>query len=147
MGIRTEMVCRASNLAGIRVRNPEADSIGEIEDVVIELSDGDVAYAVLRFHDWFQNKLFAVPWSELTVAHDEGGRRYLILDTTRERLKNAPGFNPDDWPDVASDEWREEVDAHYDVGQSKDLTLQNDAAKPGETTSSTVDSGRATPTG
>lgn len=127
MGIKTEMVCRASNLAGTMVKKPESDDIGEIEDVVIELEDGDVAYAVLRFHDWFQNKLFAVPWAELTVAHDEGGRRYLILDTTRERLKSAPGFNPDNWPDVASNEWREEVDAHYDFTPSGESAGENAA--------------------
>lgn len=113
MGIKTEMVCRASNIAGIGVKNPEDEDIGEIDDVVIELGSGDVAYAVLSFRGWFQRKLFAVPWVELTLSHDEAGRRHFVLDTTRERLKLAPGFDPDDWPDVASDEWREEVNAHY----------------------------------
>lgn len=113
MRIKTEMVCRASNIVGTPVQNPEEENIGEIDDVVIELGKGDVAYAVLHFRDWFRNKLFAVPWSELTLTHDEAGRRSFILDTTREQLKTAPGFDPDDWPDVASDEWREKVDAHY----------------------------------
>lgn len=113
MDVRPQLVCRASNIVGVAVKNPEDEDIGEIDDVVIELRDGDVAYAVLCFRDWFREKLFAVPWSELTLNHDEAGRRFFVLDTTRERLKSAPGFDPDDWPDVASDEWREEVDAHY----------------------------------
>lgn len=113
MGIQTKMVCRVGNLVGNHVENPEAERIGEIEDVVIELEEGKVAYAVLHFHDWFRNKLFAVPWNELTIAHDEANRRYFILDTTRERLKSAPGFDPEDWPDVASDDWREEIRAHF----------------------------------
>lgn len=113
MDIKTEMVCRASNIEGIPVQNPEEVNVGEIEEVVIELGTGKIAYAVLRFRDWFRNKLFAVPWAELTLEHDEGGRRCFVLDTTRERLKSAPGFDPMDWPDVASDDWREEVDAHY----------------------------------
>lgn len=114
MVVKAEMVCRASKLVGLPVINPENESIGEIADVVIELNDGDVAYAVLHFRDWFKDKLFAVPWSELTVKHAEGGHRLLVLDTTRERLKSAPGFDPTDWPDVASNEWREGIDEHYD---------------------------------
>ena len=78
MRINTEMVCRASNIAGIRVKNPEDDDIGEIDDVVIELGNGDVAYAVLSFRNWFQHKLFAVPWAELTLTHDEAGRRHFF---------------------------------------------------------------------
>jgi hypothetical protein len=112
MKIKIKKILRADHIAGIPVSNPERDDIGEIEDVVIDLEKGDVAYAVLHFHTWFQDKLFAVPWAELSLTHDEHGR-YFVLDTTRERLKSAPGFDPDDWPDVASDEWREEVDAHY----------------------------------
>ena len=112
MRIEFEKVLRAQKIAGILVMNPERDDIGKIEDVVIDLESGEIAYAVLHFHTWFQDKLFAVPWRELSLTHDEDGR-YFILDTTREILKSAPGFDADDWPDVASDEWREEVDAHY----------------------------------
>lgn len=112
MGIETKKAYRASKIAGITVTNPENDDVGEIMDVVIDLEDGDVAYAVLHFRAWFQDKLFAVPWRALTLIHDEDGQHFK-LDTTRERLKSAPGFDTDDWPDVASNDWREEVDAHY----------------------------------
>ena len=112
MQIKIEKILRAKDIAGIAVMNPERDGIGEIEDVVIDLESGEIAYAVLHFNTWFQNKLFAVPWSELLLTHDRHGRNF-ILDTTRETLKSAPGFDPGDWPDVVSDEWREEVDAHY----------------------------------
>ncbi len=112
MEIKLKKVSRASRIAGIRVQNPEKDDIGEIEDVVIDLQDGEVAYAVLHFLAWFQDKLFAIPWSELTLTHDEDGR-YFVLDTTREQLRSVPGFDPDDWPDVASDEWRERIDSHF----------------------------------
>jgi len=112
MEIKLRKVFRASKIAGIPVRNPEKEDIGEIEDIVIDLETGSIAYAVLHFHGWFHDKLFAVPWGELALTHDDDGRHF-VLDTTRERLKSAPGFNPQYWPDVASDEWREEVDAHY----------------------------------
>lgn len=112
MEIKVKKVFRASKIAGIAVRNPENDDIGEIKDVVIDLKDGDVAYAVLSFSTWFSEKLFAVPWKELSFTHDEE-THYFVLDTTEERLKSAPGFDPDNWPDVASDDWREEIETHY----------------------------------
>lgn len=112
MAIKTKQAYRASRLVGIAVENPEHDYIGEIEDIVVDVQDGDVEYAVLRFEAWFHDKLFAVPWSELTLVHDDDGRHF-VLDTTREQLKSAPGFDTEEWPDVASTDWRESVDSHY----------------------------------
>jgi sporulation protein YlmC with PRC-barrel domain len=112
MEISIKKVLRAKHIARISVRSPERDEIGDIEDVVIDLESGTIAYAVLHFYTWFQDKLFAVPWSELSLAHDDKGR-FFILDTTPHALKSAPGFDPKNWPDVASDLWREEVDSHY----------------------------------
>lgn len=72
---------RASKMAGIPVQNPEQDYTGEIDEVVIDLEAGTIAYAVLRFRSWFRDKLFAIPWKVLT--QDEDGH-YFVLDTTRE---------------------------------------------------------------
>jgi len=112
MEIKIKKALRASKIAGTLVKNPELDKIGEIEDVVIDLQTGEIVYAVLHFQSWFQDKLFAIPWTEFSLTRDEH-TRYFVLDTTRETLKWAPGFNPIDWPDVASEEWRSKVDAHY----------------------------------
>lgn len=38
--------------------------------------------------------MFAVPWMALTL---NSGSHELVLDMDRERLENAPGFDPDDW--------------------------------------------------
>ncbi len=114
MAIETKKAYRASKIAGIQVRNLEQEKIGVIEDVVIDVEDGDVAYAVLHFQSWFQDKLFAVPWRALTLVLDDDGHHF-ELDTSRERLKSAPGFDTSDWPNVASDDWREQVDARGSV--------------------------------
>jgi sporulation protein YlmC with PRC-barrel domain len=112
MDIKFSKSLRASDVSGMPVMSPEGEDIGEIEDVVINLDSGKIAYAVLCFHTWFKDKLFAIPWTELSLRHDSNTDVF-VLDTTRKQLKSAPGFDFDDWPDVASDEWREEIDAHY----------------------------------
>jgi hypothetical protein len=55
-------------------------------------------------------KLFAVPWSALKV--DTQNKRF-ILDADEERLKNAPGFDTDNWPNMADATWGKSVHAYY----------------------------------
>jgi hypothetical protein len=55
-------------------------------------------------------KLFAVPWGALTV--DTENKR-LVMDTNEERLKEAPGFDADNWPNMADPVWEKTVHAYY----------------------------------
>ena len=55
-------------------------------------------------------KLFAVPWSALVL--DTKNKRF-VLDVDKERLENAPGFDANDWPDMANDAWEKTVNDYY----------------------------------
>jgi hypothetical protein len=79
---------------------------------MIDIPTGRVAYAVLSFGGFLNmgSKLFAVPWNALTI--DEGEKQF-ILDVEKERLENAPGFDNDNWPDMADKVWGEQVHAYY----------------------------------
>jgi sporulation protein YlmC with PRC-barrel domain len=114
MDVEVKKVFRASKLAGVRVTSPEQERVGEIEDVVIDLESGRVAYAVLCSKGFmgFHEKLFAVPWHELSLQHDDAGRHF-VLNTTRQKLKSAKGFDKDDWPDVASANWQSAMAKHF----------------------------------
>jgi hypothetical protein len=52
------------------------------------------------------SKLFAIPWSALTLDADE---KRFILDAPKERLENAPGFDKDHWPSMADQDWAKEL--------------------------------------
>ena len=58
------------------------------------------------------NKLFAVPWSALTVDEDQ---KCFILNVDRKMLESAPGFDKDNWPDMADNTWASGVYRHYGV--------------------------------
>ena len=75
---------------------------------------GKVAYAVLSFGGVFSigEKLFAVPWNALTL--DTVNKRF-VLDVEKERFENAPGFDSDDWPDMADLSWSASIDSYYGV--------------------------------
>ena len=64
-------------------------------------------------------RLFAVPWSVLTLNRDEA---CVVLDVSTARLKAAPGFDRDSWPSIMDRGWREEVDAYYGVRPPAQVT-------------------------
>src|SRR6476646_6507379 len=105
-------VLAASTLAGEKVRNSAGKDLGKVDEFMIDIPSGRVAYAVLSFGGVLRmgSKLFAVPWSALRVDEDE---KVFILDVDKKILESAPGFDKDNWPDMADTTWRAEVYRHY----------------------------------
>jgi sporulation protein YlmC with PRC-barrel domain len=106
------MVLSASTMIDDEVCNPAGESLGKIEELMIDVTAGRIAYAVLSFGGFLGlgNKLFAIPWMMLSVNADE---HTFILDVDRERLQDAPGFDKDDWPLTSDKEWLNEVYRFY----------------------------------
>ena len=105
-------VLSASTLTGDAVRNPAGDDLGKVDEIMIDIPTGRVAYAVLSFGGFMRmgNKLFAVPWESLTVDQD---RKCFVLDVDKSRLENAPGFDKDNWPDMADQTWGRKIYDYY----------------------------------
>lgn len=105
-------VLSAGTLSGDRVQNAEGESLGKVDEIMIDIPSGRVAYAVLSFGGilGMGDKLFAVPWAALQVDEDE---KCFILDVDKHTLETAPGFDKDNWPDMADTTWGLEVFRHY----------------------------------
>ena len=105
-------VLSTSTLAGDRVRNRQGEDLGTIEDFMLDMQTGKVAYAVLSFGGVLGvgTKLFAVPPEALELDEEESG---FVLDVDKETLKDAPGFDKDDWPDLADPALRTEIYSYY----------------------------------
>jgi sporulation protein YlmC with PRC-barrel domain len=102
----------ADTLIGNDVYNHKDEDLGDIKEIMLDMSSGQVAYAVLSFGSFLGmgEKLFAVPWSALTL--DTMNKRF-ILNVEKDRLKSAPGFDKDDWPDMADRSWTQDIHAYY----------------------------------
>src|SRR2546428_1758394 len=87
-------IMSADSLIGDNVINALGDDLGEIKDIMLDVSTGRVAYAVLSFGGFLGigDKLFAIPWTALRLDRE---RKRFIMDVDKERLKNAPGFDKD----------------------------------------------------
>lgn len=105
-------VLSASTMIGTEVRNPQGESLGKIEEIMLDLNVGRVAYAVLSFGGFLGmgDKLFAVPWAALEVDHVN---EQVVLDADKERLENAPGFDKDNWSKTPNAQWYHEIYEYY----------------------------------
>ena len=109
---RERRVMSAATLAGDRVRNSAGEDLGKIEEIMLDVPTGRIAYAVLSFGGFLGlgNKLFAVPWEALTLNERD---HEFILNMDKQQLENAPGFDKDNWPDMADPKWGAQVFNHY----------------------------------
>ena len=123
---------RGSKLIGADVENAQGESLGDIKDVVFN-SRGQIEYAVLAFGGFLRmgEKYFAVPWAALKPAAGQkpADRDHYVLSMDKERLKNAPGFDKNNWPNMADRSWVEQIYAFYGV-PSRD---QREVLLPGPT--------------
>jgi sporulation protein YlmC with PRC-barrel domain len=102
----------ADTLLGEKVVNAYDIELGDIKEIMLDMQTGQVAYAVLAFGGFMGmgEKLFAVPWQALHL--DTAGKRFL-LNVDKDRLKTAPGFNKDAWPDMADMQWANSIHSFY----------------------------------
>ena len=102
----------ADTLIGEDVYNQKDEDLGDIKEIMLDMNNGKIAYAVLSYGGvlGMGDKLFAVPWNALTL--DTENKRF-ILNVDKERLESAPGFDKDAWPDMADPTWQSTIHSYY----------------------------------
>jgi sporulation protein YlmC with PRC-barrel domain len=110
----------ASSLARDAVVDAAGEPVGRVREIMFDVPRGRIAYVVLAFEDPAEEadrdgpvrKLFAVPWEALRL---DAERQRLVIDTQRERLRDAPGFDPAHWPSMAQPTWTSALYEFYGV--------------------------------
>jgi sporulation protein YlmC with PRC-barrel domain len=105
---------KASKVIGKGVVSTMREDLGEVKEIMIDPVTGRIAYAVLAFGGFLGlgEKLFAIPFSALTYDYEKD--EYL-LNVTKERLKNAPGFDSSNWPSMAQEQWNRDMYSYYEA--------------------------------
>jgi len=99
-------------LKGDKVVNHKGEDLGEIQEIMLDLDHGRIAYAVLSFGGFLGmgDKLFAIPWQAFSV---DTVQKRLVLNTKKELLEKATGFDKSNWPNMADPTWGSTVYGYY----------------------------------
>jgi sporulation protein YlmC with PRC-barrel domain len=91
---------RATYVVRSTVISPRGQRLGEIKEVVMDASTGQLSYVVLAFGGviGLGEKLFAIPWPDLQQSEGLGT---FTLDVDKDTLQAASGFDKDHWPKTA----------------------------------------------
>jgi sporulation protein YlmC with PRC-barrel domain len=102
----------AKNVLGNRVKNQAGEDLGKVEDLIIDAGSSRVPYLIVSFGGFLGvgDKLFQVPLNALTL--DTVSKEF-ILSMDKERLKNAPAFDKDKYPDMTDQKWGSGVYKFY----------------------------------
>ena len=105
---------KASEVIGKKVTNGANESLGKIEDIVVDATSGRILYGVLSFGGFagMGDKFFAIPWSSLQLPSDNSK---IVLNVDKDQLKGAPGFDKKNWPNFADEQYATTTYKYYNV--------------------------------
>ena len=108
------LAVKTANIIGTRVVNRQNEDMGEIEEVVIDVFNGRVAYLVLCFGGFLGmgHKLYAVPWKAL---HYDNDLQVYVLNMSQDQLERAPAFEMERWPEFGDELWNRGVHDYYEL--------------------------------
>lgn len=99
---------RGNHLLGLSVQDEKGTKVGRISQIVLDRALDRVVYAVIRM-DEPAGRHLAIPILALQAKGDT-----LTTDIDATSLRNGPQFDPDRWPEMASNNFAGEVDRFYD---------------------------------
>ena len=99
-------------LTAYDVVNPQGEDLGQVQDIVLDMKQGRIAFAIISFGGilGISDKWFALPWEILDWSPE--GKKF-ILNMPREILQKAPGLDKRKWPDEIDISWLSACYAHY----------------------------------
>jgi len=103
---------RASDMLNGDVKDANRKDIGDIEDVVVDISTGKVQFVAVEFDRAWNPivKLVAMPLRTLTSEDRDGTD--LVYTASREELKSAPVIDKNAWPDLSNAQFRSDMDRY-----------------------------------
>lgn len=93
---------RASKLINQEIKDAQGKTIGKIQGLAVDATDGRIAYAVVSLQDvpnTDKNKLYALPFQTLRQSADQ---KSCTLTVPQSKLSQAKSFDKSQWPEKAS---------------------------------------------
>jgi len=119
---------KGTDLMGSTIKNSQGQSLGKVENIVVDMDSGNVSYVVLSSGGYIgigSKELIAVPWKSFKLGQDS---QSLVLDMDKQKLEQAPRFSQDKWPSMGDAKWSEQVANYFGTA----TTQTGQASKSGQ---------------
>lgn len=99
----------SSTLLGSDLKNPKNETIGSVEDFIVDRGSGRIAYAVIESGDFLGlgGKSFALPYERLDYV---AGSESFLAAMTEDQIKRQTEFLPENWTDLNHTSWMEKME-------------------------------------
>ena len=89
----------ANTLTGTRVVNRKDETLGTISDIMLNVEEGGIAYAVLASGGFMGigERLYALPWYSLALDTE---RKCCVLNADKSSFEETPCFDKDHLPEA-----------------------------------------------
>ena len=125
---------RASEVVGAEVKNLKGDKLGKVEELVLDPTSGTIEYAVISFGGFLGmgDKFFAVPFTLLKAPEVPEGNKlaYFTYDVDKAKMEKAPGFDKNNWPNMADHRWGLDIYRYYGEKPYWESTADKASTKP-----------------
>ncbi len=104
---------RGSALMQYRLIDQGGEEIGSIEDIVVDLEQGTIAYTAVSLSGGqlgAQQQYIAIPYDDIWYNLSQ---QTVTLNVTRQEVEQAgtaAGFSPDSWPSEANRQWKQQIE-------------------------------------
>jgi len=105
---------RLSKLIGTTIKNSEGTDIGKLNNVMLDLNRGKVAYGILSVDRSFlgaSGKLAAIPWSAIRIDEQRG---VALLNVDKSTLQ-ALAFDENHFPNLADPQYSRDLYQRFNV--------------------------------
>jgi sporulation protein YlmC with PRC-barrel domain len=134
--VNTASIAKASDLIGMDVKNQENETVGEINDLVIDFRSGRISYVILSAGGFLGMGKKLLPMAPKTLAQVDSQKDTVVLDINKESIKEATSLDEDNLPIQANTNWvSENAGQEQSALQESD---QNTARKQGEEAASSA---------
>jgi hypothetical protein len=109
-------VIRITDVLGAGMDCLDAAGVGHIAELVVGAGSRRILYVIMKPRDVLGRasaEYLAVPWGALSAVTTGDGHLHYRLPMSLTRLRRAPTFKPDDWPDFGSSRAMAEVHSFF----------------------------------
>lgn len=121
----------SGSLDGSQVRNQQGEKIGEIEDLVIDIKQGQLAYAIVGVGGFLGlgEKSVAVPWGRLQPTSEA---QSFVMNVDRQTLESAPAVDTENLAQLDDPQSRQQISSFWQRAESQQAETPQSPRQPSE---------------